>query len=122
MSLTRQEVFQALADGKDIEVARAKERIPYSSIDTGYYSAMHPKHFSNYEWRIKPEPPKWYENIPEHGVLCWVGDNKPFVESTKIVNIIKMREVNQFISIRGARWNYALPLTNEEIKQFLQGE
>jgi hypothetical protein len=51
-------------------------------------------------------------------VLCWVGDNPTFVETTKIINIIKMREVNQFISIRGIRWGYAIPLTNEEIEAF----
>ena len=117
MSLTRQEVFQVLADGKDVEFRSADFKwVEY------YCGILNKETFDDYIWRIKPKPLEWYENIPEHGVLCWVGDNKPFVESTKIVNIIKMREVNQFISIRGARWNYALPLTNEEIKQFLQGE
>ena len=26
------------------------------------------------EYEIYKEP-KWYENIPEGGVLCWIGDN-----------------------------------------------
>jgi hypothetical protein len=76
--------------------------------------------FGASEWvfRIKESEPDWWENIPEHGVLCWVGDNPAYVETAKIINIIKMREVNQFISIRGARWAYAIPLTNEEIEAF----
>ena len=72
MSLTRQEVFQALADGKEVECKsiHAAHVCAYNSIA---YSALEPNKFGNYYWRIKPEPLKWYEKIPEHGVLCWYG-------------------------------------------------
>ena len=71
------------------------------------------------EYRIKPKEPNWWENIPEHGVLCWVCDvnESPNSEHSMAIIISSALETNQ-----GAYWHYATPLTNEEIKQFLRGE
>ena len=60
------------------------------------------------KFRIKPKEPAWWENIPEHGVLCWVSD---IDESTRNV-IDRIKDENK----KG--WKYATPLTNEEIEAF----
>lgn len=72
-------------------------------------------------YRIKQEP-KWYENIPAHGVLCWVKDYEEQEPSLVLVTGYgKMHEsMGKFKNNRGA-WCCAEPLTNEEIKQFLRG-
>lgn len=68
MSLTRQEVFQALADGKEVEFK------PIVNITTqdfttlvgkgGNYSRL--DQFEAYVWRIKPElPPKTDDEIKQ---------------------------------------------------------
>jgi hypothetical protein len=75
------------------------------------------------EWRIDPEEPKWWENIPEHGVLCWYGGkyhNLP-TESRCIDIIVAYRpeeDLPPFISTAGTRYAKCLPLTNEEIERF----
>ena len=71
-------------------------------------------------YRIKHEP-KWYENIPPHGVLCWVHDelhNTPIISSVKIYASASPRPYG----CDGWMWKYATPLTNDEIRQFLRGE
>lgn len=123
MSLTRQEVFQALADGKNIEFKGLAWGTGYDFItlfaDGGDYSRLN--EFEAYVWRIKPEPPKWYENIPEHGRLCWVYDSKKIKCIARICQYIPEKELS-FIDDLPSPWKYATPLTDDEIKQFLTGE
>ena len=69
--------------------------------------------------------PKWYDNIPEHGVLCWVGEHLPLTK-----NANSLRTIVEYDSDRGcgfimyrteaiiASWTHAVPLTNEEIEEF----
>jgi hypothetical protein len=104
------DLIHAWADGAEIQTNDIGEW--RDLVEATYIFNPH------FDYRIKPKEPEWWETIPAQGVLCWVGDNKPFVETTKIINIIKMREVDQFLSTRGARWDYAIPLTNEEIEAF----
>ena len=59
------------------------------------------------KFRRKPKEPAWWENIPEHGVLCWVSD---IDEST--------RNVIDRITVKNDGWRYITPLTNEEIEAF----
>ena len=123
MSLTRQEVFQALADGKEVE-CKSIHAAHICAFNPIAYSALEPDKFGNYYWRIKPEEPKWYENIPEHGVLCFVSDTdeKPY-DLCRLAIIIKYCKGElTFLEINYSMWRYATPLTNDEIKQFLRGE
>ena len=126
MSLTRQEVLQALADDKEIEVAGTLHKSDYVSIECGYYSALFPTNFGNYKWRIKPEPPKWFENISEQGILCWCGSRHHNLPTdSKCITIITryfFGDSEPFMSISGFRHENCIPLTNEEIEQFLRGE
>lgn len=120
MSLTRQEVFQALADGKEIEYKLHANSV-YSEL--GNYNNLMPHDFNDFDWRIKPEPPKWYENIPEHGVLCWINDIDP--QHRNLISIITDYDSNSKLRFRRKNlggWQYATPLTDDEIKQFLRGE
>lgn len=121
MSLTRQEVFQALADGKEVELTTRVHSNPWHTLED-YFNCLSADQFQFYNWRIKPEPPEWYENIPEHGVLCWYGSkyHELPVKSRCLTIITRylQGEGLPFVSSSGARHENCLPLTNEEIKQF----
>lgn len=70
-------------------------------------------------WEIHT-PAKWYENIPEGGVLCWVWDNRE--ASKSITGIISIQFPNEagfkFIS-HDCNWINAIPLTKQEIQAFM---
>ena len=72
------------------------------------------------QWAIKPKEPNWWENIPEHGVLCWVNDYDPDPNIGLINVVIKVESGNyrRFVDVNDCRWDYAIPLTNEEIEAF----
>lgn len=61
-----------------------------------------PRFFEDTEYRIKPKEPKWWENIPGHGIL------------------VKGKKSNQVIAVYGTTNTYEMwePLTNEEIERF----
>ncbi len=61
----------------------------------------------------------WYENIPEQGRLCWV-----FANRKKLVNVKEYIPNSDFPYVidRANQYSEAVPLTNKEIKQFLQDE
>ena len=67
------------------------------------------------QYRIKPKGPEWFEQIPEHGVLCWVSD----IYSNPDANNAALRVITKHFF---DEWRYATPLTDDEIKQFLRGE
>lgn len=75
-------------------------------------------------FRIKPKVFEWYENIPEHGVLCWVSDINASLKVA--IGIIISKHHGEYPSLFKATdattWVYAKPLTDDEIKQFLRGE
>lgn len=65
---------------------------------------------------IKKEPTKWYENIPDGGVLCSVGTEGQ-------IDIIKKSDMNKnderiFISDI-TYWYLCKPITKEEIQAFM---
>ena len=76
-------------------------------------------HSENLKFRRKPKEPNWWENIPEHGVLCWVSDIDESVEKMLflIIGVDDDDDIYRFKSIQSA-WKYATPLTNEEIERF----
>ena len=71
------------------------------------------------EYRIKPKEPEWWENIPEHGVLCWVSDlyDYPKMYISLVLEYRKDEMKKFWLGERGA-FRYATPLTNEEIESF----
>ena len=64
-----------------------------------------------HKWQIYKEP-KWYENIPDGGVLCWCSDEGivKFVD-----NITRFNGNYQ----GGSAWSKATPLTKQEIQVFM---
>jgi len=90
------------AEGAEIQC-----NINEHSGDFGWLDDDEPQwHSENLKFRVKPKEPDWWENIPEHGVLCWVSD---IDEST--------RDVIERIKVKNG-WRYITPLTNEEIEEF----
>lgn len=116
MSLTRQEVFQALADGKEVEFKHISPNVTAWCAIDNYYNCLNAVTFPTREWRIKPEPHKWYENIPEHGVLCWWNRG---------ISLITGKDGNSYIHNKSqyirSETHEPIPLTDEEIIKFLRG-
>jgi len=106
------ELIHAWAEGAEIE-----HNAIDNPDDSGWLPASNPAWDSEFlKFRAKPN---WWENIPKHGVLCWVCDvnESPNSDHSMAIIISSALKTNQ-----GAYWHYATPLTNEEIKQFLRGE
>jgi hypothetical protein len=62
--------------------------------------------------------PKWYENIPEQGVLCWVSD--VIGNKTNIHLITKYIQMNEFPYVtKNSCYKYATPLMLEEAEQYI---
>lgn len=76
---------------------------------------------SQLQFRIIRE---WYDNIPKQGRLCWVWDNYLFEPCERVITVINRYSIEEklFISLRNVPWRYAVPLTDDEIKQFLTQE
>ena len=76
---------------------------------------------------LKEHEPKWYENLPEQGRLCWVSDDdvpdNPNVrrDIRAIVAYVEGDSKGAYRTAFRGWWRYAIPLTDEEIKQFLTG-
>ena len=66
--------------------------------------------------------PKWYENIPVQGVLCWVHNSNPErkvrIDLIVYFDTTEQEGMGQFQSTF-SDWEYAIPLTKEEVVQFI---
>ena len=67
-------------------------------------------------WQIYKEP-KWYENIPEGGVLCWIGDNDNSVSVGLVIDYDP--ESKYKFRTRLCGWKVAKPLTFPEVNALL---
>jgi hypothetical protein len=63
---------------------------------------------------MPPKAEKWYENIPEGGVLCFCWDK---YESDKCVDRVTAYSDGWFVG--GESWKEATPLTKQEIQVFM---
>jgi len=75
--------------------------------------------------QLKQPEPKWYDNIPKQGVLCWVGDYAPITKNSNSLRTIVEYDPDRLCSFimhrceaSIAAWVNAVPLTNEEIEEF----
>jgi hypothetical protein len=81
--------------------------------DTGF---AYTQDWSEYTPTVKKE---WYENIPEQGVLCYVSHE----DTTKpYISVITSYNRNHFRTSEGCMYKKAIPLTEEEVKQFIYKE
>lgn len=88
------DVIIAWANGAEIQ--------SYGPTDGLWFPCSNPKWEEHVKYRVNPKTKKWYENIPEHGILA-----KNIVGNCTGVLIRKPSNVEQWI-----------PLTNEEIERF----
>ena len=62
----------------------------------------------------------WYENIPNEGVPCWVSDNSCQPDEKTQIALIDTRIEGDmggegYFMGDGVSWNYATPITKEEL-------
>jgi hypothetical protein len=107
------DLIHAWANGAEIQFKGAE----------GWFYARNPTWHDDTEYRIKPKEPQWWENIPTHGVLCWVSDKNPEIKfGLASITRVEAGNYQEYVDSNDISWSYASPLTNEEIKQFLRGE
>ena len=104
------------ADGVKIQFSSVE-----NSDDKGWLDCDGTPRWDNeiLKFRRKPKEPEWWENIPEHGVLCWVSDIDENIRNIieRITFVVKEDGAYK-IRPHETRWKYATPLTNEEIEEF----
>ena len=103
---------KAFAAGRVIEV-RDESELPAVWLET-----PNPMWFDGGCYRIKPK--QWFEAPLEPGRLCWVSHTEE--GDRERVDII-MRyyyrpQYQYFEGSRGEAWEYAIPLTNEELSRY----
>lgn len=104
----------------DLIHAWAEGAIIQCKLDqSDWIDLKYPVFTDGFEYRIKPKEPEWWENIPEHGVLCWVSDlyDYPKMYISLVLEYRKDEMKKFWLGERGA-FRYATPLTNEEIESF----
>ena len=71
-------------------------------------------------WSIY-EKPKWYENIPECGVLCWCWDST--TSKSKRIYLVTnyYHSKDHKFATNSSFYRYATPLTREELDGFNVG-
>lgn len=103
-------IMKAHDKGASIQKRRKYSTLPWQDTDPNW-------NFDYWEFRVKQDEPKWYEDIPKHGVLCFVSDT----EQDRTHNVVVIYEYfgDTIFPFRGVRaWKYATPLTNDEMDKF----
>lgn len=78
--------------------------------------------YSFEDWQVES---KWYDNIPEQGILCFVSDTKDlsfseFGKGTLFDIIMSYHSLENYFSGKiSDSWQYARPVTEDEIKQYI---
>lgn len=100
----------------------------YNKEHDGWGVVKYPSWCPHEQYRIKPKKPQWYEDIPAHGVLCWVSDEHE-TPAKRVMRLILSINTNPPFNHPqiafedcATLWRYATPLTDDEIKQFLRGD
>ena len=99
----QREIYEALLAGETLihEGGMKAKLINGRFISSDYYLSQ-PYFYTTDNWQIYKEP-KWYENIPEGGVLCWYN---------KYICVI-------YIADQLAAKHKYTPLTKQEIQVFM---
>jgi hypothetical protein len=99
------DAIHAWAEGAELQF--------YNKTFKEWQTIEQPNFLNGIAYRIKPKQSEWWENIPEHGVLCWWNG--------MIITVI--RRCNHYLrqGTNGTvEWvdGEVVPLTNEEIERF----
>ena len=69
--------------------------------------------------QLKQPEPKWYDNIPEQGVLCWCKEYEDDINYKRLFERIDEYTEGRFLSrTTGFLYKTVQPLTNKEIEEF----
>lgn len=114
----KKEIYEALLAGETLVNTSSLIKIIMDTDGRIFYSDGDECHVGKLEtptlWKIYTGP-KWYENIPDGGVLCWGGSL-----STRLISIVGYcHDMDYFIDSLGERWRNATPLTIDEIQVFM---
>jgi len=109
----QREIYEALLagetlvsnDGHEVNITDNGNLTTRGSITSFVYPS---------DWQIHKEP-KWYENIPDGGVLCWCYDVGDVAVIRNIKRLNGLNTDQQSINF----WNKAIPLTKQEIQLFM---
>jgi len=115
--------WQALLDGETLQTHRGsnyKVKLKAGLLVTANSEMPINLFFCNpNDWHIYT-PPKWYENIPEGGVFCWVWDAD---ESVRTQVVIVRYVATDSYPYKGVGYNsfykHAIPLTADELQVFI---
>ncbi len=113
----QREIYEALLAGETLTHA---EGIKAKLDNNGYVTQIPQSFLFPEQWQIYKEP-KWYENIPDGGVLCWVkdGEGKEFNKYPEMV-INYCDDSTHFFETPNESWMYADPLTKTQIQMFME--
>lgn len=80
----------------------------------------HPANLSNFNflaanWELK----QWYDDIPEVGVLCWVGLTTQLQNHTVEIIIDYKKEEDGCFKSATSSWRFATPLASNEVQLLL---
>jgi len=108
----QREIYEALLAGEKVNCLDwgAEEYIVFKNdrIEDENGKRYTPEFDCFNDWQIYKEP-KWYENIPDDGVLCWFGE-EVYKSICIVFPVIPNEDFNSA--------NYK-PLTKQEIQVFL---
>ena len=117
---SKEELAQRLMDGEvfycggfkiyyDKDVAGSPFRFDDAFLKDGW---------DDYKALLTKQEIPWYEDPDSFPCLCWVSDFDKSPDKKDYLKIISDFDDGFFVACRGSSWNYATPLTDEELKQF----
>ena len=124
---TKKQIYKALIDGLTITNGKGYWKVKLSSDDLlyGKYGndrewTLQDFNFNNVtDWSIYEEP-KWYDNIPECGVLCWCS-SKANAPTPRLLRVVEYMNGHSycFHTDSGGCFPEATPLTKGEVMQYI---
>jgi len=112
------EIYKALLAGETLDNGEFSCRLLDGRLVDDEDTSIELDFSAVLSWNIYKEP-KWYENIPDGGVLCWVNDGR--MPSNKHIRIITSfwPDKNHAFWAGDGEWRNAKPLTKQEIQIFM---
>ena len=107
------DLIKAWADGAEIEY--------YDVTNDRWDNISVPSWHTETAYRLKSKLiDNILDNIPENGILCWVSDQTRIPNSDNYLRIVKHKDKDGgYYDDKYTHWNYATPLTKEEIRSFI---
>lgn len=126
---SQQEIWKYLSEEEGRKVIHTRDAMQIVGFKEGnlYNFAENRQSYidfvPHYLWKpyIEKETKPWYENIPEQGVLCWIGDDESCVLNKKSADIVTryLGGSSPFLIRQGSMYRYAIPLTREEVENLI---